>query len=62
MITYNHSQFIGEAIEAVLNQKTRFNLELVIGEDCSIDNTRIICEQYAARYPGIIKLLPSHRN
>jgi len=56
MITYNHELFIAQAIEGVVNQKTNFNFELVIGEDCSTDNTSVICSDYAKRYPAIIKL------
>lgn len=62
MITYNHEAFIHEAIEGVLMQKTTFPIELVIGEDCSADNTRIICEEYAQKYPDIVRLLPSEKN
>jgi glycosyltransferase involved in cell wall biosynthesis len=61
-ITYNHEKFIAEAIESIVSQVVDFEFELVIGEDCSRDNTRMICEQYAAKYPGIIKLLPSDKN
>ena len=42
MITYNHENYIREAIEGVLMQKTDFDIELIIGEDFSQDNTRII--------------------
>ena len=62
MITYNHEAFIKEAIEGVLMQKCDFPIELVIGEDCSTDNTRKICEDYASKFPEIIKLLPSNKN
>lgn len=62
MITYNHEQYIAEAIESILMQMTNFNIEIVIGEDCSTDNTKIICEQYASEHPGIIRLLPSVEN
>jgi glycosyltransferase involved in cell wall biosynthesis len=58
MLTYNHENYIKQAIESVLNQKTDFNIELVIGEDNSTDATRIICEKYADRYPHLIKLQP----
>lgn len=58
MITYNHEKYIAQAIEGVLMQKTNFLFELVIGEDCSTDSTRVICKEYADRYPNIIKLLP----
>lgn len=62
MITYNHEPFIGQAIEGVLFQKTDFKIELVIGEDCSTDLTRTICESYARRFPDVIKILPSEKN
>ncbi len=62
MITYNHEAFIAQAIEGVLAQQTNFRVELVIGEDCSKDGTRKICEQYAEKHPDIIRLLPSETN
>ena len=62
MITYNHEPFIAQAIEGVVMQKTNFRIELVIGEDCSTDSTRKICEDYAIKYPEIIRLLPSEQN
>ena len=40
MTTYNHEKYIAEAIESVLNQKINFKYELLIGEDCSTDNTK----------------------
>ena len=46
MITYNHEKFIAQAVESVLMQKANFEYELVIGEDCSTDNTRQILIEY----------------
>ncbi|MCV4697829.1 glycosyltransferase, partial [Escherichia coli] len=43
-------------------QETDFPFELVIGEDCSTDNTRKICEDYARRFPDKIRLLARERN
>lgn len=56
MITYNHEKYIAEAIESIVSQKTNFAFELVIGEDCSTDNTRNICIEYQKKYPEIIRL------
>lgn len=61
-ITYNHEPWISKAIEGVLMQKVGFPIEYIIAEDCSTDGTRKICEQYAQKYPDIIKLLPSDKN
>jgi glycosyltransferase involved in cell wall biosynthesis len=61
MITYNHEQYIAQAIEGVLFQQCNFAFELIIGEDFSIDNTYKICEEYANNN-SLIKLLPSIQN
>ena len=42
MSTYNHSEFIEEAINSVLMQKCDFNVELIIADDFSSDNTKEI--------------------
>jgi glycosyltransferase involved in cell wall biosynthesis len=62
MITYNHSEFIAQAIESVLMQQTTFSFELIIGEDGSKDDTRKVCEHFCKEYPGIIKLLENDTN
>lgn len=54
--TYNHEQYIEKCLDSVLMQKTSFPMEIVLGEDMSDDNTRILCQEYANKYPKIIKL------
>lgn len=43
MLTYNHESFIREAIAGVQKQKTNFEFELIILDDCSTDKTSDIC-------------------
>ncbi len=62
MITYNHEAYIGRAIESVLSQRGEFDLELVIGEDCSTDSTRQIIERYASANPKIVRPLLRENN
>lgn len=57
MMTYNHGSFIAQAIESILNQKTNFDYRLIIGEDCSSDNTLKICQEYAQKFPDKILLV-----
>lgn len=61
IITYNHEQYLRQALDSFLSQQTDFHYEIVIGEDSSPDATRLICEEYAQRFPGKINLLPSDR-
>jgi glycosyltransferase involved in cell wall biosynthesis len=62
MITYNHERFIGQAIESVLAQEVNFDYEIVIGEDCSTDGTRVVVMDFQRRYRERIKLLLRERN
>lgn len=62
MITYNHEPYIRQAIEGVMMQQTDFELELIIGEDCSQDKTREICFEYQKKYPDKIRVLWWHEN
>jgi glycosyltransferase involved in cell wall biosynthesis len=43
-------------------QKADFNYEILIGEDCSTDNTRKVVEQYVKNNPSRITLITSERN
>jgi glycosyltransferase involved in cell wall biosynthesis len=62
MVTYNHENYIAQAIEGVLQQQTTFPIELVVGEDCSTDRTREIVLKYQKKYPSIIRVITSERN
>ena len=62
MITYNHEKYIEEAITSVMNQKGKFEVELVIGNDCSKDNTSKIINKLVEKYPGKIKFLDRKKN
>lgn len=61
-MAYNHEPYIGDAIEGFLKQKTNFDFEILIGEDCSTDNTRKIVEEYAEKFPDKIKMITSEKN
>lgn len=62
MITYNQKDYIQQAIESVLMQKTNFNYEIIIHDDCSNDGTRNILIEYQKKYPNKIKLILQEEN
>jgi glycosyltransferase involved in cell wall biosynthesis len=62
LLTYNHAKFIAQSIESVVNQKTTFPFEIIIGDDCSTDGTSQIVDDYAAHYPALIKVVRGEKN
>ena len=60
--TYNHERYIAQAIESVLGQRTTFAVEVVVGEDCSTDNTLAICRKYEEQYPDRVRVVASESN
>lgn len=54
-ITYNHAQYITDAIDGFLKQETRFPFEIIIHDDASTDETPAIIKRYQAEYPDLIK-------
>ena len=62
MPTFNHETFIAEAIESFLAQQCSFDIELLIGNDASTDNTLKIAKKYADKFPDKIKLIDHPQN
>lgn len=53
-ITYNHEEFIREALDSFLMQKTDFEYQIFVGEDKGPDSTADIVREYAEKYPDKI--------
>lgn len=62
MVTYNHEKYVAQAIESVLAQQTNFPYRLIIGDDCSSDNTKAIIKNYAEQHPKYIKTILLNKN
>lgn len=52
MATYNGFRFLREQLDSIVNQ-TYPNLEIIVVDDCSTDDTVVILNEYAAKYPNI---------
>lgn len=53
MITYGHEKYIRQAIEGVLMQEGDFDLELVIANDCSPDNTDAVVQDVLSCHSNV---------
>lgn len=56
MMAYNHGEYIAKALDSILMQKTRYTYRIIIGEDCSGDNTRQIIMNYYKQYADRMEL------
>jgi len=55
MQVFNHARFLRDAFNSILNQKTDFGFEIIVHDDASQDSSADIIQEYAARYPSIVK-------
>lgn len=47
VVTYNQERYIKQCLESIAMQKVNFDYEVIIGDDCSTDNTGAICDDFA---------------
>lgn len=60
--TYNQENYIAEALESVVNQKTLFPFEVIVHDDASTDRTPKIIEEFAKRYPSLFITIIQEQN
>ncbi len=61
-ITYNHSLYIKQCLEGIINQNTNFKFEIIIHDDASTDGTTDIIKLYQIKFPNRIKLILQNEN
>ncbi len=60
--SYNHGDYLAEAIESFLMQKTDFEVEILIYDDASTDHSPRVIKQYENQYPTLIKPIYQNHN
>lgn len=61
-ITFNQENYITQALESLVSQRTSFPYEVIVHDDASTDDTPRIIEEYARKYPEIIKPILQKEN
>src|SRR5690606_20748885 len=56
LITYNNEKHIEETLQSILKQKVDFNYEIVVGDDCSTDDTLNIINKYQLAHPNLFNI------
>ena len=61
-LTYNHVDYIRDALEGFLMQKTSYTYNVFVYDDASTDGTSDILREYMEKYPEIFDVYISPRN
>ncbi len=59
---YNHEQYVRDALEGFVSQKTDFPFEVLVHDDASTDHSADIIREYELKYPQIIKPIYQSQN
>jgi glycosyltransferase involved in cell wall biosynthesis len=62
VITFNQEKYIHQCLQSIVDQRTTFDFEVIVGDDCSTDGTREIVRNFALKYPKIIKPIFHEKN
>jgi len=55
--SYNQADTLPQTLDSILAQQCNVPFEIIVGDDCSTDNTLEVCERYRTIYPEIVRPL-----
>lgn len=59
---YNQDRYIDKTLSAILEQRTKFTIEILVHDDASTDKTGDIIRCYEQKYPDIVKPIYQKKN
>jgi hypothetical protein len=60
--SFNSEKWLARALDSVLEQRAPFPIEIVVGDDCSLDGTVGVAMSYRDRHPDMIKVIARSKN
>lgn len=61
-LVFNHGKYLRSALDGFIRQKVNFPFEVIVHDDCSTDNSASIINEYAIKYPNIIRPIYQKEN
>lgn len=55
IISYNHENYVKTCLDNVFSQQVNFTYEIILGDDCSRDQTAAMIKVYADQHPDVLK-------
>lgn len=55
VIAYNQEKYLEQCLQSIVDQKTDFYFEVIVGDDCSTDGTNTIIRNFEKKYPRVVK-------
>ena len=62
VVTYNQEKYIGQCLQSIVDQKTDFDFEVIVGDDASTDKTSEIVRKFCEKYANIFKVVIHEKN
>jgi len=61
LVTCNHAKYVAQAMDSILMQRTDFDFEIVVADDCSSDSTLTIIKEYEKQHSQL-RVLPAENH
>lgn len=61
VVTYNQENYIAQSLQSIVDQKTDFDFEVIVSDDCSTDRTPSLINTFVQKY-SFIKLVLRDKN
>lgn len=62
VLAYNHAAFLPKAVESVVTQEVDFEFEVLVGEDCSKDESLQVALTLQQRFPSLVRVITADNN